>query len=145
MIHLQSLWNLLSLQRVLLLTEHGQDSFSQLDAQYKQSIEFIKTPADHDRICAYNRLTNLTNLFHLLNILYRLITFKLIGAGDTEPLSLELKIEDVIYTLIEDDLIYKDLQDKLDLSAFDLSEVLLKNVFHLWKVVAAIYFEIKRK
>ena len=36
---MQSLWNLLSLKRLILLTEHGQDGFDKIDVQYKVMIE----------------------------------------------------------------------------------------------------------
>ena len=36
---MQSLWNLLSLKRLILLTEHGQDGFDKIDDQYKVMIE----------------------------------------------------------------------------------------------------------
>lgn len=140
MTYLKSLWNLLSFQRVLLLTQHGQDPFSQLDEKFKSNIELDDEPILMDRICAVSRTKNLTNLFHILNLVYKLIAFKLTLEADTLDY-LEMEISDVLETLTEE--FCGSIEDKIDLSGFNLEQVKVKNVFHLWKVISKLYFQLK--
>ena len=109
MTHLQSLWNLLSLKRVILLTEHGQDPFDKLNAKYKVPISLenettsmdtneseISSDSDDDKnlskldqilmekICRDKKFINLNNMFNFINLLYKLVVCKLIRASENE-------------------------------------------------------------
>ena len=137
---LKSLWNLLSFQRVLLLTEHGQDPFGQLADDFKSEIELKNDENLVDIICLSGRVKNLTNLFHVLNMIYKLIVFKL-TLGEQNVEYLEFGIEDFLGSLVEE--IAFDNFKQVDLTGFNLKDVKVKNVFQLWKVFVELYFEMK--
>jgi len=132
---LRSLWNLLSFQRVLLLTEHGQDPFNHLSEEFKLEIQFEDTTTCLEKIVFQsNRGKNPTNLFHLLNMVYKLIIYKL----SSNEQSLEY-VEYGIEELLNDD----SEVEVFDLRWIDLNSVKVKNVFQLWKLLVEIYFKIK--
>jgi hypothetical protein len=131
---LRSLWNLLSFQRVLLLTEHGQDPFSQLSEEFKSEIERDETAATlEDAVFESNRGKNLVNLFHLLNTVYKLIISKL-TLNEQSLEYVEYGIEDMLGEYVE---------DGVDLTGVNLESIKVKNVFHLWKMLVDLYFRIR--
>jgi hypothetical protein len=120
MSYLQSLWNLLNFRKAMLLTEHGQDPFDQLHANFKEPIvdddiskassriddsttseelnillqsdlqPHINKTSEFDsmlmrKIC-HNKMMLIEPMvvFNALNLLYRLIQFRLIPKGDDE-------------------------------------------------------------
>jgi hypothetical protein len=175
---LQSLWNLLSLKRLILLTEHGQDGFDKIDGQYKVMIENqtedeVSLDQENDaseanstlydknnenssnskslsnfelalieKICKEKKFINLTNLFNFINLLYKLIVFKLMHQNkNDENVLWEVSLKEILVGLIEEwnlDMSSKS-EEAIDLEEFDLSDFKLKNVMHLWKLVVNIY------
>jgi hypothetical protein len=140
---LKSLWNLLSFKRAALLTQHGQDPFSQLNEQYKEPIS-LESGNQYQVLCP-DQSISAAHLFHMLNLVYRIITFKLtvIVQGEAkEDLSPEMNIAEVIETLVEEGN-YNDLEEKIDLSRFCLKDIRLKNIFQLWKLLISAYLSLK--
>ncbi len=175
---MQSLWNLLSLKRLILLTEHGQDGFDKIDGQYKVMIENqtedeVSLDQENDaseanstlydknnenssnskslsnfelalieKICKEKKFINLTNLFNFINLLYKLIVFKLMHQNkNDENVLWEVSLKEILVGLIEEwnlDMSSKS-EEAIDLEEFDLSDFKLKNVMHLWKLVVNIY------
>ena len=81
----------------------------------------------------------------MLNLIYRIITFKLtvIVQGEAkEDFSPEMNIAEVIETLVEEGS-YNDLEEKIDLSRFCLKDIRLKNIFQLWKLLISAYLSMK--
>ncbi len=140
---MKSLWNLLSFKRAALLTQHGQDPFSQLNEQYKEPIS-LESGNQYQVLCP-DQSISAAHLFHMLNLVYRIITFKLtvIVQGEAkEDLSPEMNIAEVIETLVEEGN-YNDLEEKIDLSRFCLKDIRLKNIFQLWKLLISAYLSLK--
>ena len=131
---LKSLWNLLSFQRVLLLTEHGQDPFSQLSDEFKSEIQLEDTTTPLENIVfESSRSKNPANLFHLLNMVYKLIIYKLV-LNEQSLEYVEYGIEDLLSEYAEDD---------VDLTVINLKFLKVKNVFQLWKLLVEMYFKIR--
>ena len=140
---MKSLWNLLSFKRAALLTQHGQDPFSQLNEQYKEPIS-LESGNQYQVLCP-DQSISAAHLFHMLNLIYRIITFKLtvIVQGEAkEDFSPEMNIAEVIETLVEEGS-YNDLEEKIDLSRFCLKDIRLKNIFQLWKLLISAYLSMK--
>jgi len=175
--YLQSLWNLLSLKRLILLTEHGQDGFDKIDGQYKVMVEnqteeemsldedneeseassnlYDKTNENSsskslsnferilmEKICKEKKFVNLINLFNFINLLYKLIVYKLMQPnGSDENVLWEASLKEILVGLIDE--LNLDISSKseeiVDLEEFDISDFKLKNVIHLWKLVVNIY------
>ncbi len=96
--YLESLWNLLSLRRVMLLTEHGQDPFDQMNDNYKQSAHkdsidksddadddevLVKKHAELEtnlaaHICRGKKFIKASSIFNIIDIFYKFIVYKLI-------------------------------------------------------------------
>ncbi len=137
------MWNLLSFKRAALLTQHGQDPFSQLNEQYKEPIS-LESGNQYQVLCP-DQSISAAHLFHMLNLIYRIITFKLtvIVQGEAkEDFSPEMNIAEVIETLVEEGS-YNDLEEKIDLSRFCLKDIRLKNIFQLWKLLIDAYLNVK--
>lgn len=111
-VYLQSIWNLLSLKRVVLLTEHGQDPFDQLSQTFKADLDMkefidqlVKNEVDLpilkelkqsrsgvknpeailvDFITQGRRHFNKIQLFNILALFYQYITYQLINAKQTD-------------------------------------------------------------
>jgi len=134
---------LLSFKRAALLTQHGQDPFSQLNEQYKEPIS-LESGNQYQVLCP-DQSISAAHLFHMLNLIYRIITFKLtvIVQGEAkEDFSPEMNIAEVIETLVEEGS-YNDLEEKIDLSRFCLKDIRLKNIFQLWKLLISAYLSMK--
>ena len=164
--YLQSLLNLLSLKRVILLTEHGQDAFDRLSDQYKASLETETSESElsmdseqelastdeekakkvekiaKEKICKGKTSVNVTSLFNLLNQTYRFMLFKLISSnGGDDAAFNEVSIKDVL-----EEFIYEtntNQEESLDLKEFDLRGFKLKNIYHFWKLIVQIYMDKK--
>ena len=137
------MWNLLSFKRAALLTQHGQDPFSQLNEQYKEPIS-LESGNQYQVLCP-DQSISAAHLFRMLNLIYRIITFKLtvIVQGEAkEDFSPEMNIAEVIETLVEEGS-YNDLEEKIDLSRFCLKDIRLKNIFQLWKLLISAYLSMK--
>ncbi len=151
MTYLKSVWNLLSLRRVLLLTHHGQDAFTQLDDLFKAEIG-QETKNDNqtqllDKICLSKRTINLMNLFRLLNLFYYLIVFKLMSLNENQILNdesyAELNISDALNELIFENEYSKDHEEPVSLNEYTFKDLKLKNIHHLWKLLVSLYFDLK--
>ena len=82
---MKSLWNLLSFRRILLLTHHGQDAIDKLDDRFKEKIQITEDDNDKqlkEQILAGKSCVNSINLFNILNLLYKLIVYKLIPESE---------------------------------------------------------------
>ena len=132
---MQSLWNLLSFKRVLLLTQHGQDPFGQLDDSYKEELDITQQQL-RDQICPIRQIFSTEHLFHLLNLLYKLIVFKLMNSSTVQELdNMEMCMADVLQEMIEQE----DLQIKRINSEYNFKSLKLKNVYQLWKFFVSLY------
>lgn len=97
------------------------------------------------QVIAPDHAISASNLFHMLNMIYRIIQFKLtsVAQGEAnENLSMELNMADVIETLMDEGS-FNDLEGKIDLPRFCLEDIKLKNIFHLWKLLINIYLSMK--
>jgi hypothetical protein len=149
-IYLKSLWNLLSLRRVLLLTQHGQDAIDQLNEKFKEPnndyLDLAKLP---DYILSGKKNVNLINHFNILNILYKLIVYKIIPEdsiiSDTESFeNMDTEIKDLIEEL-DAETNDENSEEKIDLTSYNLKGLKIKNIWNLWKVLVSIYFENSKK
>ncbi len=144
--YLKSLWNLLSFKRAALLTQHGQDPFPQLNEHYKEPISL--EPGDQYQVLCPDQSISAAHLFHMLNLVYRIITFKLTvivqgeAKEDQGEAKEELNIVEVIETLVEEGN-YNDLEEKIDMTRFCLKDIRLKNIFQLWKSLLNAYLSVK--
>ena len=164
--YLQSLWNLLSLKRVILLTEHGQDPFDKLNDKYKAQIilenedtfldPYESSENKHlsksdqilmERICRDKKFINLNNMFNFMNLLYKLVVCKLIQASANEAdedsfVNDESNLKENLFGLIDE--LNMDVKsarngEVLDLDALNLSGFKLKHTYHVWKLAVNIY------
>ena len=172
MCYLQSLWNLLSLQRFILLTEHGQDPFDKLNAQYKIMLsnsldsddesEYSETSSNQnditdkalsnferslmEKICREKKYINTINLFNFISLLYRLIVFKLMKQNlNDENYLYEVNLKEVLVGLIEELNLETELksEEAVDLDQFDLADFKIKNIYHFWKLIISVYLKKK--
>ena len=150
MIYLKSLWNLLSLRRVLLLTQYGQDAIDQLNEKFKEPnndyLDLAKLP---DYILSGKKNVNLINHFNILNILYKLIVYKIIPEdsiiSETESFeNMDTEIKDLIEEL-DAETNDENSEEKIDLTSYNLKGLKIKNIWNLWKVLVSIYFENSKK
>ena len=95
-----------------------------------------------EKICKEKKFINLTNLFNFINLLYKLIVFKLMHQNkNDENVLWEVSLKEILVGLMDEwnlDLSSKS-EEAVDLEEFDLSDFKLKNVMHLWKLVVNIY------
>jgi hypothetical protein len=95
-----------------------------------------------EKICKEKKFINLTNLFNLINLLYKLIVFKLMQPNANDENALwEVSLKDILDEL-KDELnldISSKSEEAVDLNDFDLGDFKLKNVIHFWKLVVNIY------
>ena len=95
-----------------------------------------------EKICKEKKFINLTNLFNLINLLYKLIVFKLMQPNANDENALwEVSLKDILDEL-KDELnldISSKSEEAVDLNDFDLADFKLKNVIHFWKLVVNIY------
>jgi hypothetical protein len=147
---LKSLWNLLSLRRVLLLTQHGQDAIDQLNEKFKEpnNNDYDLATLQED-ILSGKKSVNLINHFNILSILYKLIVYKIIPEdsiiSDTESFeNMDTEIKDLIEEL-DAETNNENSEEKIDLSGYNLKGFKIKNVWNLWKVLVSIYFENSKK
>lgn len=84
-------------------------------------------------------------MFNSLELIYKLIVHKLaIKSEDPDELNpSEMNMIDVLTELVDDGDLGDDQLVKTDLSCFNLKEIKVKNVFHLWKVFVDFYFDMK--
>ena len=155
--YLKSLWNLLSFRRVLLLTHHGQDAIDKLDDKFKEPIKIDSTTEDKDLkelILAGKGCVNSINLFNVLNLLYKLIVYKLIPETETtntdnetdQVNSSEIEIIDLIQELFEQTKSdTKNEDEQIHLSEFHIKGLKAKNIYHVWKLFVGFYFDNLKK
>ncbi|CAF0865868.1 unnamed protein product [Brachionus calyciflorus] len=161
--YLKSLWNILNLRRVILLTEHRQDPFDQLDENFKQSItrdiieksdvDINVKPNEDDsqeeedlendliEYISKNKYPKTENILNILEVLYRNIAYKLISdskSQDNDDIILDenMPIEFIFSSDLDDDIFAKN---DIDLNNINLKEIKLKNIFHLWKIFVKIF------
>lgn len=161
-VYLESLWNLLSLKHVLLLTEHGQDPFDRLQDDYRDFLDLndfgIISEGKEveeinklimERIRNGKKYLNVNNMHNLLDFLYKFIVYKLIPASEMQ--SEARGDEDVqfdgsllILHLLTPDAV-EDLENHFELEFNDcnLDNFRLKHIYQLWKFLVKIYLEIK--
>ncbi len=137
MMYLQSLWNLLNLRKAILLTEHGQDPFDELDDSFKES---IKQDDINNLIskCYFKE----EYIFNILELMYKLINQQLIASNQNEDdkISNEINLEDILNELIDEENAHND---KVYFKKFNLEDIKLKHVYHMWKLLVGIYSEKK--
>lgn len=149
---MESLWNVLRLRQVTLLTEHRQDAFDQLDNSYRVlitvdqiGVEIDTNDAENmnaektelliaDRI-KMNKQPSAENLYNLLDVLYKLIVYKLTNEGVVENLDPQHQIK---YFLNPEYVEIPGVKLGLDFDAFNLDNVRLENVHHLWRLLVKI-------
>lgn len=155
--YLQSLWNLLSLRHVLLLTEHGYDPFDKLSDSYRDipkleelgiSSENINTGIDKliiKRIRQDKKYLNISNLYNLLDFLYKFIVYKLIPASEMQKEEEDMEFPPHLCILdfltpgaVED----IDNHFDLEFNECNLNNILLKHIYQLWKYLVKIYNDI---
>jgi len=140
----------LSLRRVLLLTQHGQDAIDQLNEKFKEpnNNDYDLATLQED-ILSGKKSVNLINHFNILSILYKLIVYKIIPEdsiiSDTESFeNMDTEIKDLIEEL-DAETNNENSEEKIDLSGYNLKGFKIKNVWNLWKVLVSIYFENSKK
>ena len=148
--YLHSLWNLLSLRRVVLLSEHGQDPFDQLNDAFKVNLTNQGSEEDSDeffmsQISKGKRFVNLTNLFSLLNVVYKFIVFKLVFIAENEEADLaEMSMSDVLTEILDEPIFGKTSDDeRIDLNEYNFADIKVKHVAHLWKLLVKIFSNLK--
>ncbi len=128
----------------MILTKHRQDPFNQLDDLYKQSIDSDNEQILSNIICQSKKIPNLTNMFNTLDLIYKLIIYKLtIKNDDPDEIISEINIDDILIELMEDNESNDNQFTKIDLSCFNFKGIKVKNIFHLWKVFVQFYFDMK--
>lgn len=154
---MDSLWNLLSFRRVALLTQHGQDAFDQLDESFKITINYedlIGTNKNNlinkiddrlliDIICKGKTLVNQKNLYSLLNVIFKFIVYKLISLNEEDDDYNELNLKDVIEEIIDEPIYTINAEEKVDLNEYNFSNIKVKNIGHLWRLLVTVYSETK--
>ncbi len=140
----------MSLRRVLLLTQHGQDAIDQLNEKFKEpnNNDYDLATLQED-ILSGKKSVNLINHFNILSILYKLIVYKIIPEdsiiSDTESFeNMDTEIKDLIEEL-DAETNNENSEEKIDLSGYNLKGFKIKNVWNLWKVLVSIYFENSKK
>ena len=167
MIHLESLWLVLSLCKAMLLAEHGQDSFDQLDATFKEpfvsggasaadlaQIDIFSNKLTEEEnelmrvICQRRDYPTKKNVFNTLALLFKLIFNKLLPIKDVlddeNSLNPNMSLENALLGILEEDAddaqqrqIKED--DRAQLSDYTLREFTLRHVYHVWKLFVCIY------
>jgi hypothetical protein len=162
----------------MLLTEHGQDPFDQLNNNYKQylykssgddaedeeasakkQVELESDLVAH--ICRGKKFLKASSIFNIIDIFYKFIVYKLIPTTTTldnqETVDLEeaaynpeINLEDI---LANDEFVdqivasmygYSD-EERADLKLFNFSDLRLKHIYHVWKIMNRVYLEINTK
>ena len=168
-VYLQSTWNLLSLKRVLLLTEHGQDPFDQLSATFKADLdmdEFIarlkenevdlpiikdnkqaKVAKNHetilmDFITQGRRHFNKIQLFNILALFYHYITYKLINEKPSEESDEAQAGEHSLHDVLQefnDEMFGNENEQNVDFEKYDFRFMKVKHVINIWKLLVKAY------
>ena len=158
---MESLWQLLNLRKALLLTQHGQDSFDQLNIIYKEPIQTTGF-ATASTTCITNK--NLTseesniirdisknkeylkkqNLFNVLSLLHKLIVNKLIPISDfnddENKMNPTMSLEDILTEMSDEtNSLQAKSSDRIYLDEYYLRSLQLKHVCHVWKLFVCIY------
>ncbi len=174
-VYLKSLWDLLNIRRAILLTEHGQDPFDQLNESFKYQIRADDDFSSDDESKAETSdsqesdekeremkineklikklvngkiFLNLNNLFRILRLLYKFIVHKLYFLNETNVQEYtELRLESTLQELIEEEQEENEVnkEEKVQLKDFDLRNFQVKNTFHLWKLFTKVYLESRLK
>jgi len=159
-IYLESLWNVLSLRRVILLTEHGQDPFDQLSESYRAAIQLEDigkssndlTPQEIEKhvieyIKTNKRYPNLENLFNLLDFLYKFIVYKLIPSSQSSNADDDFqaynKENEIKYFLSPDSIEILGSNLEFELKEFNLENIRLKNIYQLWRCFVKLFLDVK--
>lgn len=157
MTYLESLWNLLTLRRVMLLTEHGQDPFDQLDASYKQNIREPDTESDEsnqhtvdqtliDQICNGKRFVKPNTVFSWLDLLNKFIVYRLTSKQSAQDASRDpkLSLNDVIANdEFVDQIVARYGDQDINPNDFNFSTIQLQHIYHLWRLFNLIYLNNK--
>jgi hypothetical protein len=158
----------------MLLTEHGQDPFDQLNDNYKQFAHngSIDTAANDEekeealvqkhaelevnlaaRICRGKKFIKASSTFNMIDIFYKFIVYKLIPSTVLLDNQETVDLNDAAYTpeldleqiLANDEFVssmYGDSdEERADLKLFDFSDIKLKHVYHVWKLMNRVYLE----
>ncbi len=140
MSYLESLWNLLNLRKSILLTEHGQDPFDQLVEEYKELLD----ESCADVIGANKSFLKEETIFNVLNLIYKLITYRLIPSNNQEEIiNVEISLQDMLDEMLSDETQSGSEAESINLTSFNLKDFKLKNVYHIWKLLIGIYLEKK--
>lgn len=173
--YLESLWNILNLRRVILLTEHKQDPFDELEHLYRENIpidliqgEISNYSSDYssdasedeqkrldriecnimDYIKRKKKYMKLKDVLSILNLVYKLIIYKLIkresdekNQEEVEEINPDMKL---IHLLCSDEIDQTDnKEDQIDFECFNFENIQLKHIYHLWKLLVRIYLDAK--
>lgn len=158
MSHLKSLWISLSLHRSILLTQYRQDPFDRLADKYKEKYQIndIKEEEEIDQeavkeITGGKAIVNRANLKSLLEVMFELITFKLIPStqieessdgeiilrnSEDEAIYEDMPLHDILLGFIEDDALKLEL---IESKQFNLKEFGGKHTFYVWKILVNMY------
>jgi hypothetical protein len=158
-VYLESLWNILSLKRVVLLTQFGQDPFDEISDTYRVKISLnndenepiIYDPDDNDhkindeiitrQILKGKKVANLSNLLNFLHYLYHLVNFKLTinNNNNSDDFNYNLiDVKDIIQQIVEEDDL-KQSENTFSFDEYDLKDIKCQNICHLWNLMVTLY------
>lgn len=163
---MESLWNLLNLRRAILLTEHGQDPFDQLDERYRVNIstaslitlkhKILRTNVDSlivEKIKNNRAYVDLSNLHNLIDFVYRFILLKLMSNENDKRESNSNDEENEMNSNIDIAHIlsaYDDYSDEFGalseftINEFNVENIKLENIHHFWKLLIKIYSNVNK-
>lgn len=158
----------MNLRRVILLTEHNQDPFDQLDEIYRVQIRLEditdSQQSNNDELTAKEieqlvidhikkkkNVPNLENLSNLLDFIYKFIVYKLIrspsstenNGDDGENQTFNGEHEIVHFLNAESMEISSTRSIEFNLDEFNLEKIRLKNVHQLWQCFVKIFLDIR--
>ena len=124
------------------------ETSSNLDEKIDENSDEILSNFDQtlmENICKGKNYINMINLFNFINLLYKLIVFKLQSSANEEN-NWNVNLKDMLIGLMEE-LNQSDAnklnEEAVDLEEFNITEFKLKNVYHLWQLIVNIYLSKK--